>query len=140
LAANANIAIVVNAALRSTVAAAGRAAVVELVKVWSECEVLIFSEPDRHGDGGQAKQRGTERRADAPPHGAQMLRTLSRTLVSRPRAGRRGPRCAPGLARLHMRKSGFCKTGFLMDIEHINAIGHTLEDLTERTAALRGYL
>jgi hypothetical protein len=28
----------------------------------------------------------------------------------------------------------------IMDIERINAIGNTLADLTERTAALRGYL
>jgi len=27
-----------------------------------------------------------------------------------------------------------------MDVEHINAIGNTLADLTERTASLRGYL
>jgi hypothetical protein len=27
-----------------------------------------------------------------------------------------------------------------MDIEHINAIGHALTDLSERTQALRGYL
>jgi len=27
-----------------------------------------------------------------------------------------------------------------MDIEHINAIGNALADLTERTQALRGYL
>jgi hypothetical protein len=27
-----------------------------------------------------------------------------------------------------------------MDIERINAIGNTLADLSERTAALRGYL
>jgi len=27
-----------------------------------------------------------------------------------------------------------------MDIEHINAIGDTIEDLSARTAALRGYL
>ena len=28
----------------------------------------------------------------------------------------------------------------LMDVEHINAIGNALADLTGRTAALRGYL
>jgi hypothetical protein len=28
----------------------------------------------------------------------------------------------------------------IMDIEHINAIGNALADLTERTQALRGYL
>jgi hypothetical protein len=28
----------------------------------------------------------------------------------------------------------------IMDIERINAIGNTLADLSERTAALRGYL
>jgi len=27
-----------------------------------------------------------------------------------------------------------------MDVEHINAIGNTLADLTQRTADLRGYL
>jgi len=27
-----------------------------------------------------------------------------------------------------------------MDVEHINAIGNRLADLTQRTAALRGYL
>jgi hypothetical protein len=27
-----------------------------------------------------------------------------------------------------------------MDVEHINAIGNTLADLTERTVGLRGYL
>jgi hypothetical protein len=27
-----------------------------------------------------------------------------------------------------------------MDVEHINAIGNTLADLTKRTASLRGYL
>jgi len=27
-----------------------------------------------------------------------------------------------------------------MDVEHINAIGNALADLTERTLALRGYL
>jgi len=27
-----------------------------------------------------------------------------------------------------------------MDVEHINAIGNALADLTQRTAALRGYL
>ena len=27
-----------------------------------------------------------------------------------------------------------------MDIEHINAIGNTLSDLSQRTQALRGYL
>ena len=27
-----------------------------------------------------------------------------------------------------------------MDVEHINAIGHRLADLTRRTADLRGYL
>ena len=27
-----------------------------------------------------------------------------------------------------------------MDVEHINAIGHLLADLTQRTLALRGYL
>jgi hypothetical protein len=30
--------------------------------------------------------------------------------------------------------------GLAMDIEHINAIGHALTDLSERTQALRGYL
>jgi hypothetical protein len=29
---------------------------------------------------------------------------------------------------------------FIMDIEHINAIGNQLVDLAERTSALRGYL
>jgi hypothetical protein len=29
---------------------------------------------------------------------------------------------------------------FIMDIERINAIGNALADLSERTAALRGYL
>lgn len=29
---------------------------------------------------------------------------------------------------------------FPMDIEHINAIGHALTDLTQRTLDLRGYL
>jgi hypothetical protein len=28
----------------------------------------------------------------------------------------------------------------LMDVEHINAIGNTLADLTKRTVDLRGYL
>ncbi len=28
----------------------------------------------------------------------------------------------------------------IMDVEHINAIGNALADLTQRTAALRGYL
>jgi hypothetical protein len=28
----------------------------------------------------------------------------------------------------------------IMDVEHINAIGNNLADLTQRTAALRGYL
>jgi hypothetical protein len=28
----------------------------------------------------------------------------------------------------------------IMDVEHINAIGNSLADLTQRTAALRGYL
>jgi hypothetical protein len=28
----------------------------------------------------------------------------------------------------------------IMDVEHINAIGNALADLTERTTALRGYL
>jgi hypothetical protein len=28
----------------------------------------------------------------------------------------------------------------IMDVEHINAIGNALADLTERTLALRGYL
>ena len=32
------------------------------------------------------------------------------------------------------------KLEHIMDVEHINAIGHELEDLIERTAALRGYL
>ncbi len=27
-----------------------------------------------------------------------------------------------------------------MDVEHINAIGNLIADLTQRTAALRGYL
>jgi len=27
-----------------------------------------------------------------------------------------------------------------MDVEHINAVGNALADLTQRTAALRGYL
>jgi hypothetical protein len=27
-----------------------------------------------------------------------------------------------------------------MDVEHINAIGHSLADLTQRTIDLRGYL
>jgi hypothetical protein len=32
-------------------------------------------------------------------------------------------------------------TGFpTMDIEHVNAIGTQLQDLSERTLALRGYL
>ncbi len=30
--------------------------------------------------------------------------------------------------------------GFIMEAERINAIGNTLEDLTERTADLRRYL
>ena len=28
----------------------------------------------------------------------------------------------------------------IMDVEHINAIGNSLADLTQRTTALRGYL
>lgn len=30
--------------------------------------------------------------------------------------------------------------GFAMDIEHINALGTQLDDLRQRTQALRGYL
>jgi len=35
----------------------------------------------------------------------------------------------------------FTRMGFhIMDVEHINAIGNTLADLTKRTVDLRGYL
>jgi hypothetical protein len=33
-----------------------------------------------------------------------------------------------------------CEIRTIMDVEHINAIGTALADLTERTRALRGYL
>jgi hypothetical protein len=33
-----------------------------------------------------------------------------------------------------------CEFRTIMDVEHINAIGTALADLTERTRALRGYL
>jgi hypothetical protein len=32
------------------------------------------------------------------------------------------------------------ESSFPMDVEHINAIGNTLADLTKRTVDLRGYL
>jgi hypothetical protein len=38
-----------------------------------------------------------------------------------------------------MRKSAL-STGTRMDVEHINAIGNLLADLTRRTQDLRGYL
>jgi hypothetical protein len=40
-----------------------------------------------------------------------------------------------------MRKSRLThETQTVMDVEHINAIGNLLADLTARTQALRGYL
>jgi len=35
---------------------------------------------------------------------------------------------------------GFENRTRIMDVEHINAIGNTLADLTKRTVDLRGYL
>jgi hypothetical protein len=39
-----------------------------------------------------------------------------------------------------MRKSPPSSTENTMDVEHINAIGNALADLTHRTESLRGYL
>jgi hypothetical protein len=46
----------------------------------------------------------------------------------------------PGRQR-RVRKSAFAEQKALpMDVEHINAIGNALADLTKRTESLRGYL
>ena len=36
--------------------------------------------------------------------------------------------------------AGFKEWNRIMDVEHINAIGNSLADLTQRTVDLRGYL
>ena len=36
--------------------------------------------------------------------------------------------------------TGFKEWNPIMDVEHINAIGNSLADLTKRTVDLRGYL
>ncbi len=76
------------------------------------------------------------------------MRRLLRAPWARHAAASRPPRrCAPTSAKMrgfaaawaarqHLKK----ENEHLMDAERINAIGTLLADLTERTAALRGYL
>jgi len=40
----------------------------------------------------------------------------------------------------HAKMAGFKEWNPIMDVEHINAIGNSLADLTKRTVDLRGYL
>jgi hypothetical protein len=40
----------------------------------------------------------------------------------------------------HAKIAGFKEWNPIMDVEHINAIGNSLADLTKRTVDLRGYL
>lgn len=44
------------------------------------------------------------------------------------------------MAQVHAKIKGFEPAETQVDVEHINAIGHSLSDLTERTLALRGFL
>jgi hypothetical protein len=48
---------------------------------------------------------------------------------------------AKGMAGIRMSKSPASRIeSSIMDVEHINAIGNSLADLTKRTVDLRGYL
>jgi hypothetical protein len=61
--------------------------------------------------------------------------------AARRRAGAACQNATPSTAAWRRRKAGpGINRTLVMDIERINAIGTTLQDLTERTEALRGYL